>query len=82
MRISPTRALAIGLAVVVSFSALSCGGLSGEQKKAVDEAMASLGEVSAATQLGANLQQYSSLVIQAQADVNEAVAKLPAGELS
>lgn len=43
--------------------------------------MKALRKVQAATQVGVNYQQYGTLAIDAQAQVNEALAVLPEGEL-
>jgi hypothetical protein len=59
----------------------ACGGLSSKQQASADEAMKALRKLGAATQVGVNYQQYGSLVIDAQAQVNDALAVLPEGEL-
>jgi hypothetical protein len=59
----------------------NCGGLSSKQRTAVDDAMKSLRKLAAATQVGVNYQQYGTLVIEAQAQVNDALAVLPEAEL-
>src|SRR5258705_12027574 len=43
--------------------------------------MKALRKIAAATQVGVNYQQYGTLTIDAQAQVNEALAVLPEGEL-
>jgi hypothetical protein len=60
---------------------VACGGLSSKQRSAAEEAIKSLRKISASTQVGVNYQQYGVLVIDAQAQVNEALAVLPDGEL-
>ncbi len=60
---------------------VACGGLSSKQRSAAEEAMKSLRKISASTQVGVNYQQYGVLIIDAQAQVNEALAVLPDGEL-
>src|SRR3954470_23947495 len=70
------------LAVMAATTFLSnCGGLSSKQRSAVDDAMKSLRKLAAATQVGVNYQQYGMLVIEAQAQVNDALAVLPEAEL-
>jgi hypothetical protein len=59
----------------------ACGGLSSKQRSAAEEAIKSLRKISASTQVGVNYQQYGVLIIDAQAQVNEALAVLPDGEL-
>lgn len=59
----------------------ACGGLSSKQQASADDAMKALRKLGAATQVGVNYQQYGSLVIDAQAEVNGALAVLPDGEL-
>lgn len=59
----------------------ACGGLSSKQRTSAEEAMKALRKLGAATQVGVNYQLYGSLVIDAQAQVNEALAILPDGEL-
>lgn len=60
----------------------ACGGLSSTQRVAADKALKALGKIKAATEVGANYQQYGSLVIEAKADVNEASRVLPKGDLN
>jgi hypothetical protein len=60
---------------------VGCGGLSSKQRSVAEEAIKSLRKISASTQVGVNYQQYGVLVIDAQAQVNEALAVLPDGEL-
>jgi hypothetical protein len=51
------------------------------QNVAANNALQSLKKVQAATEVGINYQQYSQLLVEAQAAVNEANSKLPDGEL-
>jgi len=60
---------------------VACGGLSAKQQSAADEALKALRKIEAATQVGVSYQQYGQLVIDAKAQVNEATAILPEGEL-
>lgn len=69
----------VALAIVSLISA--CGGLSSKQKDAASDALKALRKVDAATQVGISYFQYQPLVIEAQAQVNEALAVLPDGEL-
>jgi len=55
--------------------------LTEKQKSAAADAIKALGRVEAAVQVGVNFQQYSQLVIDAKAVVNEAERTLPAGEM-
>jgi hypothetical protein len=52
-----------------------------KQKAAATDAIKSLGKIKAAVEVGVNLRQYSQLVIDAKAAVNEAEGTLPAGEM-
>jgi hypothetical protein len=51
------------------------------KNSAATEALRALRKIEAATEVGVSYQQYGPLVIEAQAQVNEAKAKLPDGEL-
>lgn len=64
-------------AVVVSTLILTACNKNSEAK----EALRALRKIEAATQVGVTYQEYGSLIIDAQAKVNEATAKLPDGEL-
>jgi hypothetical protein len=59
----------------------ACNGLSSKQQTSAEDAMKALRKLGAATQVGVNYQQYGLLVIDAQAQVNDALAVLPEGEL-
>lgn len=69
------------LTIFIVILLVACGGLSSKQRSAAEEAMKSLRKLSASTQVGVNYQQYGGLIIDAQAQVNEALAVLPDGEL-
>ena len=58
--------------LTLSLAALSCGGLTSQQKAASREAIASLEKIKAATQVGVTWLQYGPLVIDAKSKVNEA----------
>jgi len=59
---------------------MACGP-SYKQDPVVNDAYKALMKIDAATQVGVNFQQYGQLLIDAKAKVNEAVTKLPDGEL-
>jgi hypothetical protein len=63
------------------FLSVACGGLSSKQKDAAKDALKALRKIEAATQVGVSYMQYGPLVIDAQAQVNEAMSMLPDGEL-
>ena len=69
----------IALAVVSLLT--SCRGLSAEQKNAANDALKPLQKLKAAAEIGVNKMQYGSLVIDAQSAVNQALPKLPDGDL-
>jgi hypothetical protein len=69
-----------GLALISLVYVLTSCGLSSQQKAATKEAMVALGKVQAATQVGVNFAQYSSLVIEAKAKANQ-MAVIPNGAL-
>lgn len=69
------------LTIFIVILLAACGGLSSKQRSATEEAMKSLRKISASTQVGVNYQQYGVLIIDAQAQVNEALAVLPDGDL-
>jgi hypothetical protein len=75
------RAMLLFLFLIALPLLVSCGRLSSEQKTAASDALKALQKVDAATQVGVNKIQYGSLLIDAQAAVNQAVPKLPDGEL-
>jgi len=52
-----------------------------ERDEAAKRALRALRKIEAATQVGVSYSQYSQLLIEAQAEVNEAKIKLPEGEL-
>lgn len=60
---------------------LACGEFSSSQKQVAGDAIRALRKIEAATQVGVNYQLYGQMVIDAKAQVNEATAKLPDGEL-
>lgn len=60
---------------------IACGGLSGKQRKAVDEALTELRKLDAATDVGVSKMEYSKMLISAQAASNNAIEVLPDGEL-
>jgi hypothetical protein len=70
-----------GLAIAIGYLLISCGGLSTKQKTAASDALKSMNKISAATEVGVNYPQYGQMVIEAKAQVNEAVAVLPDGNL-
>lgn len=59
----------------------ACSGLSAKQKTAAENAIKALRKVEAATQVKVSYGQYSQLMIEAQAQDNEALTALPDGEL-
>jgi len=68
--------------VACCFCLLSCGGgLSAEQQAKLDAAVAALERAKAATDVGVRHDQYTSLIVEAQAAVTEAELALPDGEL-
>jgi hypothetical protein len=75
------RKLLLPLMVFSSYLIAACSGLSSEQNTAAADAIKALRKVEAATQVGVNYQVYGQMVIEAKAQVNEAAAKLPDGEL-
>lgn len=72
---------AVGFTIALLLLACNKGGLSSEQRKSAEDALKALRKVEAATQVGVSYQQYGQLMIDAKAQVNEASAKLPDGEL-
>lgn len=68
----------IFIAATVFFS---CSEVSPKQRVAADEALKALRKIVAATQVGVNYMKYGSLVIDAQAEVNEVLPVLPDGDL-
>lgn len=66
----------------IAFLALACGGLSSQQKAAASEAITALRKLEAASQVNTtSYPQYSQLVVEAKARVNQAATVLPDGEL-
>lgn len=55
--------------------------LSAQATATAREALKALRKIAGATEVGVTLQQYGSLVIDAKAEVDEALAALPAGEI-
>jgi hypothetical protein len=81
VRIRIATRSAVAFALTLLLIACNRGGLSAEQRKLAEDALKALRKVEAATQVGVSYQQYGQLVIDAKAQVNEASAKLPDGEL-
>lgn len=67
--------------LVVACILSACGGLSAKQQSAASEAITALRKLEAASQVKPSLAQYSQLVIEVKAQVNEAAAVLSDGEL-
>jgi hypothetical protein len=67
--------------VLFSVSVLTSCGLSSEQKLSADGAMGALRKLESSAQVGVSYMNYGPLLIEANAKVNEASAKLPDGEL-
>ncbi len=65
-------AIAVLAVIATGFLAFRLGGLNSAQRAALDAAVSDLGKVNAATEVGVNYQQYGSLLISAQASVNNA----------
>lgn len=68
------------IALIIVVLLMACGS-SYKQDPVVNDAYKALMKIDAATQVGVNFQQYSQLLIDAKAKVNEAVGKFPDGEL-
>ena len=77
MKQRTTLLAVVTLAVLSLF--VSCD--ESKEKTAANDAIKALRKIEAATQVGVNFQQYGQLVIEAKAQVNDATAKLPDGEL-
>jgi hypothetical protein len=85
-----SRKLAVCI-VLVMWILAACGGLSSEgrkattaealQKQAANEALKALRKIEAATQVGVKFEQYQEFVTEAKAQMNEASARLPEGDL-
>jgi hypothetical protein len=67
--------------VVVAGLFSACGGSSLKRDPTINGAIKALRKIEAATQVGVNFQQYGQLLIEAKVQVNEALEKLPDGEL-
>ena len=63
------------LIAVILISA--CGGLNEKQKKSVEDAITALNKINAGTEVGINKLEYSKMLIDAQASVNQASQDLP-----
>lgn len=75
------RTILLVTAIIIVQMIAACGGLSGKQKSAAQDAIAALKKIQAATQVGVNYQQYGMLLIEAKDKVNSANTALPDGEL-
>ncbi len=69
-----------GISIALIFSLIGCNLFSRESGQ-VKEALAALGKLDAGTQVGVNRPEYSRLLLEAQAKVNEATETLPEGDL-
>jgi hypothetical protein len=67
------------LIILILISA--CSGLNEKQRKSVEDAISALRKIDAATDVGINKPEYSKMVIDAKAAVNNASEILPDGEL-
>ncbi len=75
-----THKLQIGILISLIFLLIGCNS-SALDSVEVKEALTALGKLDAGTQVGINRQEYSRLLLEGQAKVNEATEKLPEGEL-
>src|SRR2546423_13984968 len=75
-----TTILAV-LAITTLTVLIACHGLSTEQETAARDALKALRKLDASLQVGTSYAQFTQLVVEAQAQVNEARAVLPKGEL-
>jgi len=66
----------IFLVLIGSLFLSGCGDLSSSQQKEVKEALQSLGKITSSIEIGVSFGQYSSLVLEANFQVNEAVNTL------
>ncbi len=55
----------------------ACGGLTEKQKKSAEDAVSALKKINAGVEIGINNSEYSKLLIEAQASVNQATENLP-----
>jgi hypothetical protein len=78
MRIRKAILLAI---TAIALAHLAACGLSGRQRAATKNVLTALKKIQAAVEVGVSYQQYSQLVIEAKAAVNEASSQVPDGEL-
>lgn len=75
------KATLAGIAIAMLMAVNACHSLSKEQKTAARDTLKALRKLDAALQVGTSYAQFSPLVVEAQAQVNEAKAVLPKGEL-
>lgn len=76
------RILTATLILVLASLSSACGGRSAEQKAVANDALKALRKLDAAMQTGLSSRvAFQTLIIEAQAQVNEANSKLPEGEL-
>ncbi|HEY0428912.1 MAG TPA: hypothetical protein VGC76_14115 [Pyrinomonadaceae bacterium] len=59
----------------------ACGGLNDKQRKSAEDAIGALKKLDAATDVGINKIEYSKMLIDALSTVNQAMEKMPDGEL-
>lgn len=72
--------LAVGAIVALNFL-VACGGLSSEQKAAANDALKALRKADSAIELGQSYREFRFSVIETKAEVDNAITKLPDGEL-
>jgi hypothetical protein len=78
------RTVTVSLIIFGLVGLFGCGqkpGLTTEQVNLYKDAVQTLRKIEASTQIGVNAQQYSTLVIDAKAKVNDALRVLPLGDL-
>jgi hypothetical protein len=78
---SQIRPLLTGGVIVALVFLIACGGLSSEQKVAANDAVKALRRTDSASELGQSYREFRSSLIETKAEVDNAVTKLPDGEL-
>ena len=77
-----TRVPVLCCALLVVVALVGCGGLSSEQRAALDGAVAALNRIDAGTEVGVGYSDYRMLLIDAKTEVKSALAVLPESELA